>query len=148
MTGPGEYTAIEDMTFFAKLEEVSDEVFGAVTKWSPLAQETVGKQLVKSFDSLGANLVEGDGRSTQPDALKFFVIARASGRETRYWIKRAAKRELLTPPQAMRFEEAIDHALRATNKLINYRRSVGSRVVRESANRNYASVLDEIASDP
>ena len=147
MSVQAEHVPIEHMHFFGKLEDACDEAFDLVSKWPQLAKETVGKQLVRAFDSLGANLVEGDGRGTQPDSIRFFVIARASGRETRFWLRRAAKRNLITDSQASRFEEAIDHALKATNKLIAYRRSVDKTVVREEINFGYDRLVAEIEDD-
>lgn len=141
------HTPIEDMSFFSKLETACDDLFELVSKWTPLAQDTLGRQLIRAFDSVGANLVEGDGRSTQPDSVRFFVIARASGRETRYWLKRASKRKLLTSPQSESLQEAIDHALRAINKLINYRRGLDSRFVRETSTLSYSAVLNDISVD-
>lgn len=73
---------MEELTVFARFEEVSDRVWEVVQGWRQLAQDTIGKQLIRSADSVGANLVEGDGRYSKADALHFFVIASGSIRET------------------------------------------------------------------
>jgi four helix bundle protein len=74
---------IEEMEVFRRYLEIADWVWNLVGEWPPLALDTVGKQILRAVDSVGANLVEGDGRHSQADALHFFVIARASARETR-----------------------------------------------------------------
>ena len=62
------YLPIEDMECFRLYVETADWVWDTVEGWKPLAQNTVGSQLIRACDSVGANLVEGDGRSTDPDA--------------------------------------------------------------------------------
>jgi hypothetical protein len=62
------YTPMEELEFFKQYVSVADWAWRAVARWAPLAQETVGKQLIRACDSVGANLFEGDGRGTVPDA--------------------------------------------------------------------------------
>jgi len=77
------HVPVERMEFFGRYVAVSNWVWSVVGDWSIFARDTVGKQLVRACDSVGANLVEGDGRYSNMDALHFFVIARASAREAR-----------------------------------------------------------------
>ncbi|MGB5675566.1 MAG: four helix bundle protein, partial [Gemmatimonadota bacterium] len=65
-----------------------------VKKWNHFEKDTVGKQLVGSADSVGANIAEGAGRGTPADNKRFVRIARGSLHETRYWLRRAYSREL------------------------------------------------------
>ena len=89
---------MEELAVFARFEAVAEKVWAAVRGWRPLAQDTVGKQLIRAADSVGANLVEGDGRYGKADALHFVIIARGSARETALWIKRAQARQLIPAP--------------------------------------------------
>jgi four helix bundle protein len=118
---------VEDLAFFGKLTATSDAIYSVVSNWSILGQETVGRQLIRSVDSIGANLVEGDGRQTQADSIRFFVIARASARESVYWLQRAQVRGFLTAGQFAEFTDSVDHAVKSINKLIAYRRTVSKR---------------------
>ena len=127
-----EHLPIEEMEFFRWYVEVADWIWDEVVRWDHLGRDTVGKQLVRAADSVGANLVEGDGRYSDADALHFFIIARASARETRYWLERAAKRGLLKPTEANERIDRIKSASRLLNRLITYRRRrVGGDRVRE-----------------
>lgn len=117
-----EHVPIERMEFFQRYVEVADWVWDVFSDWSPLAAETVGKQLIRAADSIGANLVEGDGRYHDADALHFFIIARASARETRYWLQRAMKRKLLSAEEGQAKIEALSSVTQMLNALIRYRR--------------------------
>lgn len=78
--------------------------------------------MIRSADSVGANLVEGDGRYSDADALHFFVIARASARETRYWLTKAKKRDRIAGDLADRLIGEIEAGTQMLNGLINHRR--------------------------
>jgi four helix bundle protein len=113
---------MEDMAVHRAFVEVCDEIWKIVISWEPLARDTVGKQIIRAADSVGANLVEGDGRYGDADALHFFVIARASARETRYWLERGNVRNLITQKDADRLLERLTSATIKLNNLIRHRR--------------------------
>lgn len=142
-----QHTPIEEMEFFRRYVEVADWAWDAVQRWPVLARDTVGKQLMRAADSIGANLVEGGGRHGAADALHFFVIARASARETRYWLQRAAKRGLRFPQEADAKLAELVSATQLLNRFIAYRRS-RSRSDRVSENREIYRVNDNGPSDP
>src|SRR5579859_2402077 len=104
---------------FKTFDEVSDWCWERAFAWGSFVQGTVGTQLVKSADSVGANLVEGDGRYSDADALHFFVIARASARETRYWLNKAARRKLLDTNEVRQQIDQLERATKALNTLIS-----------------------------
>jgi four helix bundle protein len=66
----------------------------AVHRW------TVGVQLVRAADSIGANIAEANGRAKDPDQSRLLVIARGSIYETQHWLERARSRGLACPPDA------------------------------------------------
>ncbi len=114
---------MEELQVFARFEEVSEKVWDIVQEWRMLAQDTIGKQVVRSADSIGANLVEGDGRFGKADALHFFIIARGSARETTLWIKRAQKRKLITTQETTDLLRLLTEGTQMLNNLITYRRN-------------------------
>jgi four helix bundle protein len=127
-----EHTPIEDMELFRRYVAVADWAWGQVTRWPSLARDTVGKQLVRALDSVGANLVEGDGRFSGPDSIHFFVIARASARESRYWLQRAIVRNLIDEAVGSDKTGELASATQLLNRLIAYRRKAStSLLVRE-----------------
>jgi four helix bundle protein len=121
---------IEDLELFHLYEEVADWTWDQVKNWSQFHKDTVGEQLVTAVDSVNANLVEGDGRYTGPDSIRFFIIARASAREARLWLRRAKKRSLVPLAEADEMIAKLTQGTRWLNQLIAYRRRAG-KVVRE-----------------
>ena len=71
-------TNFEKLRVYQLSEEISDLVWEIVLKWDSLAQDTVGKQLIKASDSIGANLAEGSGRGSTAENRRFAKIARGS----------------------------------------------------------------------
>ena len=143
-----EHLPIERMETFRRFEDVSDRVWKAVRKWDAFARDTLGKQLVRAADSVGANLVEGDGRFGTGDSLQFFVIARASARETRYWIRRAVRRDLISTEIGCELASELIAATRMPNALITYRRDKGgSQKIREYRAAYLASREDPLIAD-
>ncbi len=117
---------IEKLEVFKRFAQIADEIWNIVRQWTPFEKDTLGKQLVRAIDSVGANLVEGDGRQGNADALRFLVIARASAREAKYWVDRAQKRNLIPDSFAEPLLCDLVYATRQLNNLIKYRRSINS----------------------
>jgi four helix bundle protein len=86
---------------------LADELHPIVSRWQPLDQWSLGIQLLKAADSVGANIAEGAGRTNAPDRRRFFMIARGSLRETEHWLARAAARGLLESDYATELEEIL-----------------------------------------
>ena len=87
---------IEDLRIYQQAEDISDQIWSLVLPWKPLARDTVGKQLIKAVDSIGANIAEGHGRYHIKENVRFLHIARGSLVETKFWMKRAHARDLLS----------------------------------------------------
>jgi four helix bundle protein len=116
-------TNFENLEIYKLSEKLADEIWEIVMDWSRLAQDTVGKQLIRSADSIGANIAEGSGRGSNQDYKRFLRIARGSLNETRHWLRRAYKRKLLKNVQIEKLAPIIE-AL--TPKLNAYIRSIGT----------------------
>ena len=91
-------------------------------KWNVFARDTVGKQLVKAADSIGANIAEGTGRGSFVDNRRFVRIARGSLNETQHWLRRAYKRQLLNNKEVRNLKPIIDEL---APKLNAYLKSIG-----------------------
>jgi four helix bundle protein len=101
-------TNFENLEIYNLAELLADEIWEIVLKWNNLARDTIGKQLVRSADSIGANIAEGSGRGSEQDYRRFIRIARGSLNETRHWLRRAFKRKLLTATQIKNLTPVIE----------------------------------------
>ncbi len=116
-------TNFERLQVYQLAESLADDTWGIVIKWDPFARDTVGKQLVRAADSIGANIAEGTGRGSFQDNRRFVRVARGSLYETRHWLRRAFNRHLLTEKQVSRLKPIIDEL---SPKLNAYLRSIGN----------------------
>ena len=80
----------------------------------------MGKQIVRSADSIGANIAEGTGRHNVQDNQRFVKIARGSLHETRHWLRRAYTWQLLTREQVDKLQPIIDELSPKLNAYLNY----------------------------
>ena len=53
--------AFESLDVYKLSERLADAVWKVVRNWDSLSRDTVGKQLVRAADSIGANIAEGVG---------------------------------------------------------------------------------------
>jgi len=102
------FRRFEDLRVFQLAEHLADKVWDIVTNWEYFIKDTVGKQLVRAADSIGANIAEGSGRGSPKDNKRFVRIARGSYNETKYWLRRAHKRSLLNEAQTENLRKIID----------------------------------------
>jgi four helix bundle protein len=105
-----EKTNFEKLQVYLLAEKLADEIWSVVLAWDNFSRDTVGKQVVRSGDSIGANIAEGTGRGTFQDNCRFIRMARGSLYETKHWLRRAYKRSLLTKKQ-------VDKLVPMTNEL-------------------------------
>jgi len=104
-------------------EKLADEIWHIVEDWDYFAKDTLGKQIVRSADSIGANIAEGSGRYNYKDNKRFIRIARGSLNETRHWLRRAYNRNLLTKEQISKIQPIIEEL---SPKLNAYLNSIGA----------------------
>ena len=58
-----ERTNFEKLQVYKLAEALSDGIWEVVLKWDYLAKDTVGKQMIRSADSIGANIAENGTRN-------------------------------------------------------------------------------------
>jgi four helix bundle protein len=112
-------THFENLEVYRLAETVADEAWALVTAWPSFARSTVGRQLVRSADSIGANIAEGVGRGSFQDNRRFVRIARGSLYETKHWLRRAYRRGLLTEEQTARLKPLMDELAPRLNAYLN-----------------------------
>ncbi|NEQ71553.1 MAG: four helix bundle protein [Symploca sp. SIO2D2] len=109
----------QDLDVYRLSERLADEIWKMVQNWEPLAKDTLGKQLIRSADSIGANIAEGVGRGSTPDNRRFVKIARGSLYETQHWLRRAYSRNLLNSQQLDTLKPIVDELAPRLNSYMN-----------------------------
>jgi four helix bundle protein len=90
---------LEDLEIYNLSEQFADEVWFTVIEWEYFAKDTLGKQIARSADSIGANIAEGFGRYHYKENKNFCYFSRGSIIETKGWLKKARTRNLITEEQ-------------------------------------------------
>jgi four helix bundle protein len=114
----------ENLAVYQLSEQVADNVWDIVKRWPVLAKDTVGKQLIRAADAIGANIAEGSGRGSYQDNRRFTRIARGSLNETKHWLRRAFRRGLLTEQQIGKLKPMLDEL---GPRLNAYLKSIGPK---------------------
>jgi four helix bundle protein len=91
----------EDLLAYRRATALADDLRAAAAAWPSFDLWTVGVQLVRAADSVGANIAEAYGRRTDADRRRFLFIARGSTCELEHWLMRTAARDLPLPSNAM-----------------------------------------------
>jgi four helix bundle protein len=120
----------EKLRVYQLAEKLMDDIWKIVIGWNTFARDTVGKQLVRAADSIGANIAEGCGRGTYQDNRRFVRIARGSLNETRHWLRRAFRRGLLSEEQVSMLKPVLNELGPSLNA---YLKSLGRHGPREKS---------------
>ena len=100
--------SFEELRVYQQAEELADLVWDIVIAWRVLAKDTVGRQMIRAADSIGANIAEGHGRGSYQDNRRFVRIARGSLYETHHWLRRAYRRKLLSDEQVQKLKAIVE----------------------------------------
>jgi four helix bundle protein len=112
----------EKLHVYQLAEQLADNTWNVVGGWDNLARDTVGKQIVRAADSIGANIAEGTGRGSFQDNRRYVKLARGSLNETKHWLRRAYNRGLLTDDQVHTLKPLVDNLAPRLNA---YLKSIG-----------------------
>jgi four helix bundle protein len=88
----------------------------------------IGNQVIRSIDSIGANIAEGYGRFHYKDSLKFYYNARGSLWESKHWVYLLYKRQLITKEK---YEKMIGELELLGKKLNGFIKSMKERNIND-----------------
>src|SRR5213593_4429079 len=120
-----ERTNFEKLQVYQLSEKLADGVWNIVITWDSFAKDTVGKQIVRAADSVGANIAEGSGRGSFQDNRRFVRMARGSLYETIHWLRRSYTRKLLSQSEVKNLRALVEEL---SPKLNAFLRSVDQRL--------------------
>lgn len=114
------YLQMNDVNAYKIAFHLSNDVWGIVEKWAYLAQDTVGKQFIRSADSISANIAEGFARYTKKEKIQFYRYSFGSVNESLDWNEKAKRRKLVTEEQYKHIFGELKKLPREINHLINF----------------------------
>jgi four helix bundle protein len=92
---PGVGSDFRELVAYRLAVELADDLHRLASGWNSFDRWSLGVQLVRAADSVGANMAEAMGRWHVADRRRLLFIARGSLYETEHWILRAESRGLL-----------------------------------------------------
>ena len=130
---------LADFKVYGLAMDFGEEVSMIVSTWDYFHRDTIGKQFVRSADSIAANLAEGLGRYHFKDAKNFGYFSRGSLYESRTWLTKAFSRKLISDSS---FKKLLSD-LETIGKMLNsYIKSIGH------VNEPIESYGDELFNEP
>ncbi len=124
---------LEELNVYQLSMVLGEKIWNIVFEWDQLAKDTIGKQLIRTVDSVAANLSEGFGRYHYKESKHFNYYSRGSLYESKTWITKAHNRKLIT-------DKDYDSFLNDINiigvKLNNYINSIGKKLTSKNHNQN------------
>jgi four helix bundle protein len=115
---------LEELKVYQLSMKLGDSCWKLVDSWNYFQKDTIGKQLVRSADSVAANLSEGYGRFHFKENRQFCFYSRGSLFETKTWLVKASNRELISND----IFDQLRNEMNEIGKMLNgYIKSIGNK---------------------
>ena len=111
---------LEELKIYNKADEISDKVWELVDGWDYFKKDTIGKQLVRSADSISANIAEGYGRYFFKENRNFCYYSRGSLLETKNWLGKAKRRKIIEAKVYDELISELEDLHKSLNSYISY----------------------------
>jgi len=109
---------LENISAYTISRELTNNIYILVNSWKWLDKQTLGLQMIRSVDSIAANIAEGFGRYHKADKIKFYYNARGSTLESLHWLAVAKDRKLLTTQLFVQLNQRFQMLPKEINTLI------------------------------
>lgn len=123
---------LEELNVYNLSMELGDQIWDIVKEWDNFTKNSIGDQMIRAVDSIAANISEGFGRYHYLDSKKFYYYSRGSLYETKTWITKAFKRNLINEDN---YNSLINDIDILAIKLNNYINSIGKKLPKTTANK-------------
>lgn len=111
---------LEELNIYNQANVIADEIWQIVESWDYFKKDTLGKQLVRSADSISANIAEGYGRYFFKENRNFCYYSRGSLLETKNWIGKAYRRQIIDQENHDNLVKELDQLHKSLNGYIKY----------------------------
>jgi len=117
------YLKLNDIESYKIAFNLSNYVWDLIIKWNSIEKDTIGKQFIRAVDSISANLVEGFGRYSKKDKIKFYRYSYGSIYESLDWNEKAKKRKIIKTDQYNFIFDELQKLPKSIHQLINFTNS-------------------------
>ena len=99
---------IYELDVYKLSDQLSDLIWQGYDVWPKKVKYTIGHQIIRSSDSIAANLAEGYGRYTPADRRLFYRYSRGSFEETKAWLRKLIRRRIIKDDEIRKYTKIID----------------------------------------
>jgi four helix bundle protein len=117
--------SIDNLEIYNEAFILSNEVWLIVSKWNIFNKDTIGKQVVRSADSVVLNIAEGFGRFNFRENRQFCFYARGSLQETLTTLKLAGMRNVMDPQVSENLQQRYTILAKRLN---NYIKAINRKI--------------------
>ena len=103
--------------------EMSEKAWNVYKEMPQYLKYHMGDQLLRSADSIAANIAEGYGRFHYKDQIRFLYISRGSLFETSHWLSVLFQRDLISKNSMEEIQALAEIEGKKLNQYINYLKS-------------------------
>ncbi len=115
----------KDLRVYQQSSNLFPRLYGLVKSWSVFDQRSIGGQLVRSVNSIHANIAEGNSKSAK-DYIRFIGIAIASCDESRSHLMDSYNVKLIDRDVYQKYDEELQSI---GKQLTNLKKSVNHRII-------------------
>ncbi len=109
---------IKELPAYANSYKLSKIIWQEVFNWNNFSKFSIGGQIIRSTDSVSANIAEGYGRYFFKEKIKFYYYARGSLQETIDWLRKSYDRKLISNEKLDEIKKLITKIEKDINILI------------------------------
>lgn len=114
------YLKLNDISAYKTAFHLSNRIYSIAMRWKNFDKDTLGKQFVRSMDSVSANIAEGFGRFKKREKIWFYHVAKGSLFESLDWNEKAKNRGLITEEEYKQIFAELQKLPKSINWLIKY----------------------------
>lgn len=114
-----DYT-LEKLDVYNLAEAFADDIWNIVISWDYFLKDTIGKQIVRSADSISANIAEGYGRYYYKESKQFYFYSRGSIQETKSWLGKCKRRKIMEETKCKELLQRAEQILIKLNAYIKF----------------------------
>ena len=112
-------SSLDELQVYQLAMDIGKRIWDIVNKWDYFSKDVIGKQIIKSADSIASNLSEGYGRYSYKENKQSCYYSRGSLYEALTWLNKSYNRGLITEKEYQTLKKDIYLLIVKLNKYIN-----------------------------